>query len=400
MFLRPAPLFAALVCALTACSPKHTGTAAFSGQDPAPEGSPQQWERFAPWQSVAILETGENPLWFELQNGGPVLINSPGEASLSAFTPWPHARNVTGLLPWEGSLVLGVNRDGFLVLSPDTAETPAGISGRVLLSRSAEPSVWENYTSGSPFMLDGRPAALIYRNNFFLENNSPPPEYRIAALDKKSAVPLGVFLPGTDQFPPDWELDSFRPGSDGFWYYRAAPLPEKAGKSQTEYYRTENPFSRGEKISPGVWRNSLEMESAASGPSILAAVLAHAELPGIVGAKAAVVISPQFLGARVYIDESSTGGRGEDLQVLSGYYSQDPPLALTVFPSGQGSWGKSAPDGSISLGDFSLPALPEGFSYTGAGLAGKALAASWEEQEDSAVGAAGFMVMDAEAIIP
>jgi hypothetical protein len=73
---------------------------------------------------------------------------------------------------------------------------------------------------------------------------------------------------------------------------------------------------------------------------------------------------------------------------------------LVVFPTGQGSWGKSGPDGGISLGDFSLPALPEGFSYTGAGLAGKVLAASWEEQEDSAVGAAGFMVMDAEAIIP
>ncbi|MDR1588175.1 MAG: hypothetical protein LBS57_12025 [Treponema sp.] len=381
---------------MTACSPKGAGTAAFSGQDPAPEGSPPRRERFALWQSVAILETGENPLWFELQSGGPVLINSPGEASLSAFTPWPHARNVTGLLPWEGGLVLGVNRDGFLVLSPDTA----GTSGRVLLSRSAEPSVWENYTSASPFMLEGRPAALIYRSNFFLENNFPPPAYRIAALDKESAVPLGVSLPGTDQFPPDWELDSFRPGADGFWYYRAAPLLEKAGKAQAEYYRTESPLRAGEKISLGAWRNSLEMERAASGPAILAAALARVETPGIVGAKAAAVISPQFSGVRVYLDESSPGGRDGALQVVSGYYSQDPSLALVVFPKGQGSWGKSGPDGGISLGDFSLPALPEGFSYTGAGLAGTVLAASWEEQEDSAVGAAGFMVMDAGAIIP
>jgi len=44
-------------------------------------------------------------------------------------------------------------------------------------------------------------------------------------------------------------------------------------------------------------------------------------------------------------------------------------------------------------GSFSLPALPEGFVYSGVALLGKVLVASWEEQLDASIGAAGFMLM-------
>jgi len=42
---------------------------------------------------------------------------------------------------------------------------------------------------------------------------------------------------------------------------------------------------------------------------------------------------------------------------------------------------------------FSLPVLPEGFIYSGVTVFGNVIAASWEEQQDAAIGAAGFMVM-------
>jgi hypothetical protein len=40
-----------------------------------------------------------------------------------------------------------------------------------------------------------------------------------------------------------------------------------------------------------------------------------------------------------------------------------------------------------------LPQLPEGFSYTALGRVGDSLIASWEEQEDYSIGAAGFVVV-------
>jgi hypothetical protein len=62
-------------------------------------------------------------------------------------------------------------------------------------------------------------------------------------------------------------------------------------------------------------------------------------------------------------------------------------------------WRNSDPRGSDSTGanfdagPFPLPALPEGFAYSNVTLLGNVLVASWEEQFDAVIGAAGFMVM-------
>ena len=47
----------------------------------------------------------------------------------------------------------------------------------------------------------------------------------------------------------------------------------------------------------------------------------------------------------------------------------------------------------IEINHPSLPALPEGFVYTGIEMIGGSLFASWEEQADYSIGAAGFMVV-------
>jgi len=44
--------------------------------------------------------------------------------------------------------------------------------------------------------------------------------------------------------------------------------------------------------------------------------------------------------------------------------------------------------------DFSLPSLGEGFVYTNTAVIGNVVAASWEEQQEAGIGAAGFMVMN------
>jgi len=47
----------------------------------------------------------------------------------------------------------------------------------------------------------------------------------------------------------------------------------------------------------------------------------------------------------------------------------------------------------VVFSHLSLPPLPEGFVYTGVGNVGDSLFASWEEQEDFSIGAAGFVVI-------
>jgi len=72
-----------------------------------------------------------------------------------------------------------------------------------------------------------------------------------------------------------------------------------------------------------------------------------------------------------------------------------------------GEWMNSNPQsplpdgqGFFSYGDktegeyFSLSALGEGFVYTGVAVIGNVVVASWEEQQEAGVGAAGFMVVD------
>ena len=48
----------------------------------------------------------------------------------------------------------------------------------------------------------------------------------------------------------------------------------------------------------------------------------------------------------------------------------------------------------VESGPFKLPPLPDGFVYTGLGVAGKAVLAPWEERQEGSIGAAGFMALD------
>jgi hypothetical protein len=337
---------------------------------------------------LAVLKTGGYPLWFEFAETGPALITSPAEASLSPYLPWPQARHATGLLDWNGRLVLAINREGFLII-----ETEAD-GQSCYLRRAASPGLWDPYTAGKPFVWNGRPGVLLYRNDFFSETQAPPPNPRLFFLDEGRAEPYGVDAAALEAFPAasGWEVDSLAPGPEGFWYYRATPPPDKQypGRTPDEYYRSPDLSLPGEKISLGLWQNSLLPGPFGSAPPPLAAFLEKALKPPFVSEPAAAaVISSGFSGARMF-------GSGESSILLSGYYREEPePLALLVSRDGR---ALAALGGGGPLA-FSLPALPEGFFYTGIGLIGEVLIAAWEEQQDSAIGSAGFMALNAGSLI-
>jgi len=184
-----------------------------------PPAAPPAHEKYGVYPR-AIIQAGPNPLWFELTGEGPLLIPSPEEAALNPFSPWPLTRHIRGILAWEERLVLGVNREGFLVLEGQLpSKEPGSLAGIELYRIDLSPS-WENYSLGTLFFYKHSPAALIYRDDYFIENSFPPPRDRFWTLGPDGAGPLelGAF----SAFPSSagWDLEVLRQGPDGLWYFR------------------------------------------------------------------------------------------------------------------------------------------------------------------------------------
>jgi len=353
---------------LTVCTGERSGEAS----DGAGRGS-------VAWPAVALLETGKNPIWFELAPDGPVHIGSAAAAALSPYTPWPHARYITGMLLWDGFLVMAVNGDGFLVLGP--AE-----NADLALYRAGH-SLWRSYTAESLFLLDDRPAVLLYRNDFFSGPVIPPVFPQTYVLDKSSPVPAGVSVPAFESLSEGglWEAEIARLASDGFWYYR---VKEKSGsQNETAYFRTASLSEAGQEISIDEWRNSGDPEWPRNISLHLTHILDRAPelVPGRISAVR--VLSPEFDRPRLF----SSARAGESLVILHSYSRETPePLALVILGDGRGfvCEGKEP-----EVKPFALPALPGDFVYTGIALVENAIVASWEEQQEAGIGAAGFMVM-------
>jgi hypothetical protein len=382
---KPLPLLLLIPFLLAGCNKKdNTGSG-------ITEISDEEQEYVSlPWPALARLRAGENPIWFEFEQDGPCLIESAAAASLTPYVPWPHARYVTAMAIWNGFLVMAVNRDGFLVFGP-AGESPETTD--LLLCRSDSGGLWDPYTTESFFIWEGKPAILLYRNDFFGELTAPTPDPRVYALDFSSPVPVGVYVPALEIFPPNgsWETEILRRGPDGLWYYR---MKEKAqGRNATAYYRTDDLNVEGRKISFGEWMNSDRGEDSENIPGNLT-VLLESVLELSPGTKSRLkIVSPDFEGQRVFTFGSTDGASAiAENTALIYAYCQDASesLVLAILPGGMGF---------ILTGDerevipFPFPAIPEGFVYTGVAVFGNALIASWEEQQEAGVGAAGFMVM-------
>jgi hypothetical protein len=350
------------------------------------------------WSALALLKTGEHPLWFELSGEGPALIESPGQAALTPYHPWPHARFVAGMQNWEDLLVLAVNREGFLILAPAGEGEDEG----VLLYRAADSPRWEPYSTESFFMYRGKPALLLYRDDFFTDPSAPALTPPVFTLDREGPLPRGVSVPALESalaalandFGSAWEAEALRRGTDGRWYYR---LREK-GKAQggTAYFRSGDLDREGEKIPVGAWRQAALPESAENAGPLVRRLLEEAPVLTAGGIPALRTIAPGVEAPRGF---AAAAASGENLAVLYGCSRDGPaPLALGIRPDGRGlivraALGQGGEGPAISR--FSLPPLPEGYVYTGLGLGGNVLAASWEEQQEAGIGAAGFMVMNA-----
>jgi hypothetical protein len=334
---------------------------------------------------LAVLQAGKYPLWFQFTDDGPILIEAIEDACFSAaFIPWPLARHISFILARDDELMMAVNRDGFICLSPWNGGKQ-GNDG-IGLYRLQCGEYWQHYTTGAFFLLgeERKPLALLYREDRFLDSDQPVPSARLWTFDLQAASPYTMEMPLLDAFPPEegWNIDSLRRGPDANWYFRAFRKTE--ARPEILMLRAGDFTMTGEEVSLGAFQNSALPEPVSAAPGALG------EMLGIVfsesGYSAVVVVSPEFQSARFFAADSES-------DAISGFYSG--AFFLAISSNGEAFY--------IETGNpsrrFSLPSLPEGFVYTGIGMIDGAVFASWEEQEDYSIGAAGFMALKFDSTI-
>jgi hypothetical protein len=383
--IRAGVIFWPLVLAGLLCSCGRPSRAESAVEAVLPEPAPGP-------RPLAVLQAGEYPLWFQFSETGPVLLESIADAQLSAaLVPWPLAAYVPGILAAGDELFMAVNRDGFLRFAPwpengsPDRDGPAGLG----LYRISGGEFWRQYTVGAFALVGEKPAALLYRDDRFLDSGAEVPGPRTWTWGPDSAEPEALAVPALDQFPPEegWNVDTFRLGPDGFWYYRVLRLGD--ARPEIRLLRTVDPGLPGEAVSLGLFQNSALPEPLSAAPAPLGDLLKAAFTAA--GGVSAEVVSPEFPQQRHF------AGAGEDGPGLLVYYRDGPagPYAVAILPDGRGVLvSLNAAAEQPQERHFTLPSLPEGFVYTGiAHAAGDVFCAAWEEQEEFNIGAAGFMVI-------
>ena len=357
-----------LACSLFSC--------ARTGQGPAVP---------APMQPLAVVQAGEYPLWFQFTGEGQTLIESIDDARFSAaLIPWPLAPHVRFTLAHGGDLLMAVNRDGIIRLSPWAA-------GGVGLYRYSGGEFWQRYTVGAFALLEENPVALLYRDDRFLDTDAPLPSPRLWTFGPDSPQPQLFALPALDAFAPEdgWDIDVLRRGADGLWYYRA--VRKNTAQPQIRMLRSADLAGEGEQATLGAFQNAALPQPLSAAPEPLRELLAALFAEG--GCGVAVVVSPGFHGERGYAHD-------RDGAVVAGFYSPggatSSAFLLAAFPRGDAVLIEHVADSAPALRRFALPPLPEGFVYTGIGMVAGTIIASWEEQDGYSIGAAGFMVIRGE----
>jgi len=358
-----------LLCLLLSCNRSGNKDSAAA---PAPDVAPPP--SVAP---LAILQAGEYPLWFQFIDGGPVLLESIEDACFSAaLVPWPLAPHIRFMLARGDDWLMAVNGGGFICLSPKK-------DGQAGLYRFSGGEFWRQYTVGAFILFDEKPAALLYRDDRFFDSDAPLPAPRLWTFDLFSGGPTPLTIPSLDVFAPQdgWDIDALYRGGDSLWYFRA--VKKMTDKPEIRMLRSGDLAQEGEKVSLGAFQNAALPEPLTAAPSALREMLAAIFRES--GCGLAAVVSPEFPTIRTF-------ATNREKAALFGFFANRPEKAffLAAFPNGKALYTETAASG---IHHFSLPPLPEGFVYTGIGLCGDTICASWEEQDEYSIGAAGFMVI-------
>lgn len=345
-----------------------------------------------------------SPLWFEFVEGGVRQISGPENAGLYDWTPWPFVPSVTAFMPHEGGLVMVVNRMGFYELKIEAQNEPV-----IAVYSAKNTGVFTDWTVSTPFYFENRPAVLLENVDLGAKKNSPrrTPEKAqkshawsfISGKKPAASVDVPAFravLSGTaaSESPPalpfaiDREIKFFFADTARYFYFFTAENGKDA--PILHFFRAGSPeFATSiEELKPEVFYAAAEPEQREAAPPALkhALELAALNIDSQTGRSiVANVFSPRFGGAaRFFAHNGGNGGNGgKDTDFLTGFYTEAPYALLC------GDGGSLYEYPATGLPER-LPALPEGFVWTGAGVLNGVIAASWEERSSWQTGAAGI----------
>ena len=338
---------------------------------------------------MAVLNSGEQPLWFQLGEKGPELLNSVSDACYSAaLVPWPLALHVRYLLAHGDEVLMAVNRDGFFRFAPwenpdsqlSNPQSPVpSPKSPIMMFRYSNSNFWKDYTVTSFFIWDNKPVALLYRDDRFLETGAALPFPRAYTINLQSSVPQPIDIPAFRRFSPNdgWDVDVLRLSANGLWHYRAVKKVSDAG--EILYFRSTGLDREGEETSLGAFQNSAIPAPLYTAHHFLISMFSALD---IYSGGTVMAVSPDFPCIRYFADSS-----GIPVNTLV-YFREEDSFVLAIDPIGHVVYS--------SISGFylhALPELPENFVYTGVAMSGQTIIASWEEQEEFNIGAAGFMVL-------
>jgi hypothetical protein len=336
---------------------------------------------------VAVLNAGLYALWFQFGPQGPEQIVSIEDACYSrALIPWPLAAHVRFMIAHGDDVIMAINGDGFLVLR--SWDIQAGEQGTALY-RFSGGDLWQLYTVAALVFVDEIPAALLYRDDRFLDTGAPLPVPRAWTFTMETSTPLALDIPALQLFPghEGWDIDTLRFSSDGYWYYRV--IKKDSGEQTIKYMRSLSLETDGGPVSSGMFHNSALPEPLAAAPPALSSLLGLMDFQ-----EAVMVVSPDYNSQRYFAHNPDSV-----IDTLA-YFRASPPSVLAINVQGSGLYDagvpplSAAPDAAVPRGiPLTLPSLPENFVYTGIALSGETIIAAWEEQEEYSTGAAGFMAL-------
>jgi len=362
---------------MAACSDKKSGN-----HNVNESVKPFNHSRFA-FQPWAILQAGQYPLWFQFKETGPVLLETIDDAVFSsALVPWPYAPHVKSFLAKNNDLLMAVNRFGFICFVLSDTFNSAVNNENTGLYLFPEGDYWQQYSVDAFFISGENPAALLYNDDRFNESDLTPPLFRLWTFDYNSPAAVPFLISSLDEYSAEegWNIDGLRRGNDGRWYFRAT----KKDQSRPEILLLgcDDIMIPANRVSQGIYRNAAMPETFSSFSDPLEILLETLFLEA--GFKSISVVSPLFDTVRVFAKDNETFP-------VFGFFSENYLIASSA--GGNAFYCFIKDDLFVSVKKFNLPSLPENFVYTGIGLAGETIIASWEEQEGYSIGAAGLMIV-------
>jgi hypothetical protein len=293
---------------------------------------------------------------------------------------------VVGFVVREGLVAAGANRDGFVGIV-------ARKDGAAAIYRANDPAVCGPYTMASVFALDGAPAALLYRDRFFVDPDAPPAVPNVVTLVAGNPRPVSVELgalaghSGTG----GWDVESIDKSANGEWHFRV--VHAENGGGETAYLVAKDLQTAATPSSAAAFRKARDPRPLEQAEPVLRRALADAA-GTLSGGNVAVAtaLSPGQASVEYYL-LSKAAETAVAADVTRAWACSDGARAYVAFSDGRLS-AAIGRDGPIVRSR--LPGLPAGYAYTGLASTGGLLVAAWEEQDGWAVGAAGFVILSSE----